>query len=224
MSTLDELWAWIYPPLRELTAERASNPDLSWAELRAHFVQGAGLQEPSDAPLVQDVIGQLELLSDDDRNALLDDGDRLDSFVYELAQRHADAGGDQQPQADPAAYDENAWQAYLAENGSYWNGEESSWPQFKEWLLYYATENGFGYPATNLVNLLDGQSAPERVAALAQYGVTIHPSEQIAEPETDESGTEEIRTLLAGDQEFSALPAAQQRQVLTQIRDALGGR
>jgi hypothetical protein len=191
--------------------------------LRAHFVQHAGLQEPSDAPLVQDMINQLDLLSAEDRNALLDDGDRLDSLVYGLAQQHADAGDDQQPGADPTVYDENAWQAYLAENGSYWNGDESSWPQFKEWILYYATENGFGYPATNLLNLLDGQSAPERVATLARYGVTIHASEQVAEPEADDSGTEEIRTLLAGDQEFSALSAAQQRQLLTQIRDALGG-
>ncbi|HEX4701918.1 MAG TPA: hypothetical protein VH352_07310 [Pseudonocardiaceae bacterium] len=133
MSTLDELWTWISTPLHELTAARTDDRDKSWDDLRAYFVERAGLAEPSDHPVVNDMIYQLDQLSDSDRDALLGDGDKLDGFGYEIAQLYADAEA------------------------------------------------------------------------------------------ADDSGTAEIRTLLADDPEFADLPAEQQSQTLALIREALGG-
>lgn len=219
MSTLDELWTWIYSPLHELTAERAGNRDKSWNDLRAYFLERAGLREASEHPLVEEMIKKLDELSTDDRHALLDDNDKMDTFAYELAQRHADTGQQDEQQATGPAYDEAAWQQYLTTNGGNWNGDEASWAQFKDWFLYYAAEAGFTQPANDLLNYLDAQAASDRIGILAQYGVTIQPAQQAA----DEPGTAEIRELFADDEEFAGLPADQQRQALAQIRDALGG-
>ena len=77
MPTSDELWSWIYSPLRELTGERAANPDSSWDDLRSSFLERAGLLEPSQHPLVDELIRTLDELPPDDRNALLDDGGKV---------------------------------------------------------------------------------------------------------------------------------------------------
>lgn len=222
MSTLDELWAWISPAVHDLAAEQAANPGKSWNDLRAYFVERAGLREATDDPLAEDVIGRLDELSDDDRGVLLGDREKLDGYVYEIARQHADEAAQESP-ADESNYDEAAWQRYLVDNGAQWDGAESSWGQFREWFLYHAKENGVGYPATGLMTHLDSQSAPDRIATLTQYGVTIQPGEQTTEPAADESGTTEIRTLLTADPEFAGLPVEQQRQLLVQVRDALGG-
>lgn len=229
MPTLDELWTWIYSPLHELTAERAANRDKSWTDLRANFLERAGLRESSDDPFVADLLKQLDGLSDSDRAALLDSNDKMDGFAYDIAKQHGteDDGGAAETGTDeaPAGYDETAWQQYLVENGTNWNGDEASWKQFKDWFLYYAGDKGFTEPATALLNYLDSQPAADRITTLAQYGVTIKaPQPAAAAPAIDDSGTEAIRAVLGDDPMFADLTEDQRRQMLVDVRNTLGGR
>jgi hypothetical protein len=226
MTTLDELWAWIYSPLHELVAERAGDRDKSWTDLRAHFLERAELQESSDNSFVDDLLTQLDELPDSDREALLDSNDQLEGFAYATAERHA---GDSAGAADAATtetaagYDEPAWQQYLMENGAQWNGDEESWEQFKDWLLYYADEKGFAEPATALLSYLDSQPAEDRIATLAQYGVIINQPQPAADvPVIDDSGTENIRAVLGDDPMFADLSEDQLRQMFIEVRDAMG--
>lgn len=66
------------------------------------------------------------------------------------------------------AYDEQSWQAFLTDNGPYWNGAEESWGDFTQWFLHHAEERALKDPATALIDYLDQQSALERIATLAQ--------------------------------------------------------
>jgi hypothetical protein len=76
---------------------------------------------------------------------------------------------------DQTGYDEQAWQAFLAQNGTQWDGTEESWEQFRQWFAYYASEQGLSTPATALLDYLTPQPAAQRIATFAQYGVTITP-------------------------------------------------
>jgi hypothetical protein len=64
-----------------------------------------------------------------------------------------------------------AWNAFLAEYGAGWNGEDDTWDQFKEWFLHYAAEQSLTSVATGFIEYADGES--DKVALFAQYGVTI---------------------------------------------------
>lgn len=75
------------------------------------------------------------------------------------------------PGAEPAGYDEQAWVAFLAENGPRWNGDEASWEQFAAWFLHTAGEAGVGEPAGSLLEYLSG--VPDKVAEFGRYGVVI---------------------------------------------------
>jgi len=226
MTALDELWMWIYEPLHELVAERTGNPGKSWADLRAYFLERAGLLQSSDNAFADDLLTQLDALSDSDREVLLGSSDKMDAFAYGIAEQHADAETDDEAEAETeAGYDESAWQKYLAENGANWDGDEASWKQFKDWFLYYAEDNGVTEPATALITYLDSQSAEDRIASLAQYGVTIVRSQPAAEtPEVDDAGTESIRAALGDDPMFADLTEDQLRQMLVEVRDAMGAR
>jgi hypothetical protein len=225
MPTLDELWTWIYTPLHDLTAERAANRDKSWTELRAYFLERAGLRESSDDPFVDDLLKQLDGMSDSDRAAVLDSNDKMDGFGYDIARKHGKDEAAGQGTTEAAGYDEAAWQRYLVENGTNWNGDEASWKQFKDWFLYYAGEKGFTEPATALLNYLDSQPATDRITTLAQYGVTITaPRPAATAPAADDSGTEAIRAVLGDDPMFADLTEDQRRQMLVDVRNTLGRR
>lgn len=226
MATVDELWAWISPPLQDLAAERAGDHDKSWDELRAGFVSATGQH-----PFSEDLVQKLDDLSADDRSGLLDDKDRLDEFAYQLARQHADAEPDAGVGAEAPAegYDEAAWQQYLAENGAQWDGTDGSWSQFMEWFRYYADQKGLAVPANGLLNFLNGQAVPERIATFAQYGVTIAQPQQAAQPAEQAGGSPilptaaDIQISLSEEPEFVALPEDQQAEVVAQVRAALGG-
>ncbi len=225
MTTLDELWTWIYSPLHELVAERADNRDKSWIDLRAYFLERAELQDSADNSFVDDLLTQLDELSDSDREALLDSNDQLEAFAYAIAERHAGADGaaDAATAETAAGYDEAAWQQYLVENGAHWNGDEASWEQFKDWFLYYADEKGVAEPATALLSYLDSQPAEDRIATLAQYGVIIKQPQPAAEAsEIDDSDTEAIREMLGDDPMFADLSEDQLRQMFIEVRDTMG--
>jgi hypothetical protein len=126
VSTTDELWAWIYPALHDLTAERAGNRDKSWDDLRAYFVERAGLHDPSDHPLADDMIKQLDELPEGERDALLEDSSRLEIFAYEFVQRHADDQESFAPEPAAESASEAEIRALLADDPEFVEMSEES--------------------------------------------------------------------------------------------------
>ena len=182
MPSLDELWTWVRTPVQELVARRAGGPDASWTDLRAYFVQRTGLDDPSGDPLIGPLLQSLDEMPDSERTALLDDGDKFERHVYDLATTVAgpvaDATADAPADATADAtadqpYDETVWQRFLAENGPRWAGDDGSWEQFAAWFTYHADQAGVGQPATALMDHLGALAGPERIATFAQYGVQI---------------------------------------------------
>lgn len=155
---------------------------------------------------MREFLEHLDQTPEDDRNKLLG-SDELDSMVYELAQQHELAqqlqqraavqetfpweGGHETAHQEPAAYDEQAWQAFLTQNGPQWDGTEASWDQFRQWFEYHAADRGVGAPAAALLDYLATQPAAERVATFAQYGVTIQAPPPQEAPSGDRAATAE---------------------------------
>jgi hypothetical protein len=141
---------------------------------------------------------------------------------------------------DGAAYDEQAWQAYLAQNGPQWDGTEESWEQFRQWFANYASEQGLGAPATELLDYLAAQPAAERIATFAQYGVTITPPQEAAAqqpaaaeqggqetewPVADEVSAEEMDSItgdaLKAHPEFADMSEEEGMRVISEVLDEL---
>lgn len=211
MPSVDELWAWVSTPIEELLAQYESDRERPWEELRAYFLERAGLSDPSQHPLVAELVRQLDELPDQERGALFDDRDRLPNLARELCEQYAD----DDESGDGAGYDEAEWQRFLMENGPRWAGDEESWPQFTEWFVYVADEAGVGQPATSLVEFLGGQPVPERIATFAQYGVTIEIPVDEAEP--TELTEEEIQEILAEGAQFDDIPEERRRELINEV-------
>ncbi|HEX3647195.1 MAG TPA: hypothetical protein VHV49_02150 [Pseudonocardiaceae bacterium] len=185
MPTVDQAWAWVALPVRNLRANVLERPNEPWDQRREGF--RTELASATRERIADELITWLDELSDSDRNAILDT-DELPNHVYAWLT-------EQLPEAKPAAtqpaaqqqagYDETAWYAHLAENGSRWDGSEQNWTAFRDWFRYYATDAGFGAPATQLLDYLQPMTPGDRVTTLGQYGVTIQPPAQAA-PEPDD--------------------------------------
>lgn len=105
-----------------------------------------------------------------------------------------------------APEDEATWNAYLAQNGPYWDGTEAAWPGFREWFLYHAHAAGVGNSAAAFLTYADGE--PDRVGVFAEYGI------QIAQPSAAaEEGT--------ADATAEAATAQYVEQVVTAIADSV---
>lgn len=245
MSTPDAVWEWIRPPLEELKQGYTDDPGKPWEELRQAFLSELGLQNASQNPVVEQLLEQLDEASEEERNTILG-GDELDSLAYEIVQEHT--AGDEAAGAGEAGYDEQAWQAYLAENGPQWDGTEESWDQFRQWFGYYADQQGLAAPATALLEYLTPQPAAERIAAFAQYGVTITPAKEAAgqapaaaaEGEPAEPGEaagqvpeeaaalspEQLgsiaRELLEENPEFADIPEERRQEIMAEVLSELG--
>jgi hypothetical protein len=174
MSTVESIWDWIRPPLEELKQDYSAEPDKPWEERRQFFLERLGLHDADENPVVEQLLQRLDEATEEERDRILG-SDELDSMAYESVQQH----GASQEVAGDEAYDEQAWQAYLAENGPQWDGTEESWEQFRQWFAYYADERGLSSPATVLLDYLTPQPAAERIATFAQYGVTITPTAEV---------------------------------------------
>jgi hypothetical protein len=97
-------------------------------------------------------------------------------------------------------YDEQAWLAYVAQNGRQWDGTEATWDQFTEWFAYYANAGGFAVPADALLKYLASQSAAERTTTLWPAS-DLPPEgpegpEEPEEPEELEASDEDIETIM----------------------------
>lgn len=224
MPSADDIWEWIRTPLEELKNDLGAEPDKPWETRRAEFLEHLGLSEPSQYPVIEHLLEHLDQLAEDDRANLISSGE-IDSLAYQLAQQydvgdgHQDAGHAEPAAAETSGYDEQAWHAYLAENGPYWNGTEEAWDQFREWFIYHATERGLGEPATSLLDHLTAQPAAERITTFAQYGVTITP--KASEPEPDGLSHEDIETamaeVLAENPELADIPEERRREILAEV-------
>lgn len=230
MATLDEMWAWIYEPLADTTEYRKSNPERAWNDVRAYLLERLGLRDSTDRPFTDDLFRQFDEMREDDRRVLLDDTDKLTTFAYEIAQKYAEEPpaqhNTQQTPApeNPAQYDANAWQAFLVENGTRWNGTAESWSQFEKWIRYEADKRGLGYPATGLFEYLASQSVSGRIATLKQYGVPItapvapQPAQQTAQPpEPVEFTDSDLADLLAEDPDLAEIPEARRQEILAEV-------
>jgi hypothetical protein len=149
-----------------------ADPVKPWEERRESFLRQLGLNDARQDPVIQELLERLDEAPEEERNRILG-SDELDSMADEIVRQHAPVQGEA---GDGAGYDEQAWQAYLAQNGPQWDGTEESWEQFGQWFAYYAAEQGLGTPATAFLDYLAPQPAAERIATFAQYGVTITPA------------------------------------------------
>jgi len=167
MTSLEQSWTRIQPILPEVTADRES----PWESRRARFLEHLGIRSADDDPSIAPIFRELDEMPDSDRDQLLN-SDRLDTWCYQrLAQALPER---QQNQGPPApAYDEQAWQRFLATNGGQWDGTEQSWPTFREWFAYHANEQHVGQPAEALLRYLDPMSVADRISTFGQYGVVI---------------------------------------------------
>jgi len=219
MPSVDELWAWLQTPVQELVTYKADNPDKTWEEHRTYFVERLGLSDPSDHALVDELVRYLEDRPDE-RDTLLEDTSRIEPVVLEIVERHA---VDDVPaeEAGDGSYDEVAWQAFLVENGARWIGDDETWPAFREWFVYYAADASLGQPANALMEYLDAQSAPARIATFAQYGVVIAVAEEeAADPAAEaplELSDEEVQALIDEDPEFADIPEERRRELIAQL-------
>lgn len=142
------------------------------------FTQAMSSNDPS--PL--DTIGQMSAY-----------GDQLLGLYRQVM----NPGGQQGAQGSAASSaDTDAWNAFLAENGPYWNGDEAAWDQFRTWFVYQAGQQGLTDPASGFIAYVEGQS--DKVAAFAAYGVTI------ARPT---AGTADQSTTSAADDASASQPA-----------------
>jgi hypothetical protein len=227
MSYLDEIWSWIYEPLQELKNSYVSEPEARWTDRRERLIAKLGLLDSAGHPLVEELTRHLDGLPDGDRDALAS-GDELERLAYGLAQRHA-AGQETTEQAATAAephYDEVAWGQFLTANGSFWDGTEASWPQYRDWFAGTAAAQGFGSPAAGLLNYLEAQAVPDRISTLAAYGVNIAAAAAPAaapdapgepSPGRDEYTQSLMDELLASQPELAAIPEARRWELLAEV-------
>lgn len=177
--TVDQFVERIHPALEALAESQEP-----WEARREAFVRELGSLGLNDDPMAAQLLERLDSASDGERAAMLASREFGLAEVPAGEQVSAQQVSGQQASGQPGeavggetgsrpGYDEQAWQAYLAENGPAWDGSQDSWGQFRQWFLYYAGERGLAEPATGLMQYLNGQSAAERINAFAQYGVVI---------------------------------------------------
>jgi hypothetical protein len=206
MSTPEEVLGWMRPALDEMKQGYTADPGTPWEERRESFLNQLGLYDAGQHPVVQELLERLDDMPQDERHRILGSDNELDALAEQLIPEPA-AGQEPQPAAGQGegsaerAYDEQAWQGYLAQNGPQWDGTDATWDQFRQWFEYHAGQQGLGAPATALLDYLAAQPAAERITTFAQYGVTIQTQqdqEETAQPADAEVSAEDIQSI-AGD-------------------------
>lgn len=231
MAGADETWAWLDEPLQQFS----QNTDRPWEDRRRELVDRLGLTAPDQHPVVFRLFAQLDELDESTRDRVVN-GDELAALAFEIVQQETAAYQEQPAEpADPGqpgtdqvtgtdTYDESAWYAYAGTNLAQWNGDEQTWDQFRDWFLYYATEQGLRVPAEAFLDHADGRSTEEKIATFAQYGVVVAPpvAEPAAEepadlPALDEEGEVLMTEILAANPELARLPEAHRRELLLEV-------
>jgi len=204
MPAADDVWALVAVPLDNLRADAAERPDVPWPERREGLRQE--LSAIAAGPVVADLLGWLDELSDADRTNLLA-GDDFSAYAYQVVTHSAgEAPTDE-------GYDENAWFAFLTENGGRWDGTAESWDAFREWFVYHATEAGFSAPATSLLDYLRPLAPADRIGMFAQYGVAIQPAATAGT--LDPVAQQVMDRLLAAKPQYAEIPEARRVELVT---------
>ena len=224
MSTKDELWQWLGEPLQELSRHRLEQPDAEWQERRVFFLERLSIPDPAPYPAVDALLRHLDELPADQRDPLLDNPDELAKLADGYVDQYADAEAEAETEG-AAEFDQQAWWAFLAENGALWNGTDEHWAQFEPWLLSVAADQGFGEATEALFAPLRGQGAAAVRAVLAEYGVVIAEQPQ-AEPEQAEAvelptpaefAETNMADLLAEDPEFAELSEERRMALIAEV-------
>jgi hypothetical protein len=148
---------------------------LDWDHFRPALVDGASSAGVSTQIVEQfvDFVASEDPAPIETIRQMRDQSTDLPALYRQLASEAAT--GDGTTAGDGAAasggYDEPAWNAFLAENGARWNGEEASWEQFRTWFLYEADQRGLAEPAGGFIAYVESQS--DKAAVFAQYGVQL---------------------------------------------------
>ncbi|HEX5406129.1 MAG TPA: hypothetical protein VFX16_27960 [Pseudonocardiaceae bacterium] len=215
MPSLEEAWAWVAGPLENLKNDVVARPGVPWSERGENFKRE--LSAATSHSVADDLYRWLNELSESDRSNLIGTDD-LAAHAYQVVRRAvppAEPAPTQvvQQQAAVAQYDESAWNRFLTEDGARWDGTVESWAAFRQWFEYYANAGGFQSPATGLLNYLEPMSAPDRVAAFAQYGVTIRPPASTVDPRVQQVMDE----LLAEKPEYAEIPEARRIELVNAL-------
>lgn len=209
MNPGDEVWTQVVTPLENLRADAEQNPGTPWQTRRDTLYPE--LTSVVDGAVADRLVSWLDGLPEDERTALLVSDD-LRTQAHQvvssvLPAQTADTGA-------AVEYDNDAWFAFLAENGVRWDGTEESWSGFRDWFLYYATEGGFAIPAGLLFDYLEPRSAAERVTLFSEYGVTIAVPEHLTAAALDPASQRLMANLLAENPEFAEIPEARRVELL----------
>jgi hypothetical protein len=76
--------------------------------------------------------------------------------------------------AQEGAEDPAAWDAFLAENGPYWDGTEENWPSFRDWFAYQAAAAAVPHSAGAFLDY--AESTGDKAGVFAAYGVPLAPA------------------------------------------------
>ena len=210
MPAADEVWVLVAGPLESLRSEAVEHPGLPWPDRRENLHRE--LSSVVAGPVVNQLMYWLDELPEGDRADLLV-GDDLASHAYQVV---CEAVPDGPAEVADAGYDEQAWFAYLAENGPRWDGTDESWPGFREWFVHYAAEAGLHVPATLFLDHLEPMAAADRVTMFAEYGVTI----QVPEPAVaalDPLAQKVMDELLARKPQYADIPEARRVELVTAL-------
>jgi hypothetical protein len=212
---VDELWAWVYQPLQDLKQGCQHEPESPWSERVDVFLGQLGLHDPADHPVVQALLLQLGELSDDAERVEFVMTEQVDALIYQLAQ---ELSGPEHGNTADASHDEAGWSAFLAQNGTLWNGGAESWEQFKEWFLYHATEHGLGAPAGAFVNYVDSVPNDERISVFGQYGIAVpRATPDGGDVIPDEATMAAMAELVEEMPEFAEIPEERRRELLAEV-------
>ncbi|HVV19267.1 MAG TPA: peptidoglycan-binding protein [Pseudonocardiaceae bacterium] len=115
------------------------------------------------------------------------------------------------------AYDQNAWYAYLAENGPRWDGTDQNWQTFRTWFAYDAATRGLADPANGFLALAESQPVARRIDVFAQYGVVIKAPQAVPAPtpSTDTAAPQAARPAL--DDIDDTLDAETEQEILDEL-------
>ncbi|HXC84446.1 MAG TPA: hypothetical protein VNV62_21565, partial [Trebonia sp.] len=172
MTTGDDVSRLIYVALDELKGDYDQAPDTPWENRRACFVQTLESRGIANHAVMERLLDRLDDSSENDRTSMLTSG-QLNSEADELISQYTASHDQGLAQEAASAYDVDAWYGYLRESCWRWDGSEPAWGPFREWIVYDAGQRGFGMPTKALMDELTADAAAQRVAKLAQYGVTI---------------------------------------------------
>jgi hypothetical protein len=183
MASAEEIWTRVFPALEALTMDVVNQPVRSWAERRKVFLDPLGGDRAEQDLDIAPLIEWLDELPESDRTILLSGSLSAQAKIridQQASRSPRDAGDPAEPggeaahadQGDsPEQYDLDAWYAFVAENGTAWNGTAETWTAFVDWFAYVAAENRLSHPAQGLLAELAPLSLPGRVGLLAEYGV-----------------------------------------------------